>query len=160
MTEKKDLSKEKPICTNPSLTPDESSFEEAQIMVDYLKYDSEMVGLNNIQYETELKEKKEKLKSLVDRDTKLRQEQFLLEKQIELFSKEVLVLQENFKDCNWKINKDFCSILLRVEKAPTIFMNMIEIFLYTLDQQNTSFSYFKVQFFLIMKGNTTEFQYF
>jgi len=81
---------------------------------------------------------------LVDRDTKLRQEQFLLEKQIELFSKEVLVLQENFKDCNWKINKDFCSNLLRVEKAPTIFMNMIEIFLYTLDQQNTSFSYFKV----------------
>jgi hypothetical protein len=48
MTEKKDLSKEKPSCTNPSLTPDESSFEEAQIMVDYLKYDSEMVGLNNI----------------------------------------------------------------------------------------------------------------
>lgn len=46
MTENKDFSKEIHIRTNPSITPDESSFEEAQIMVDYLKYDSEMVHMN------------------------------------------------------------------------------------------------------------------
>lgn len=84
------------------------------------------------------------MKYLVEKDSKLRQEQFLLEKQIELFKKEILILQENFKDCNWKINKEFCGNLLKIEKAPSIFINMIEIFLYILDQQNTSFSYFKV----------------
>ena len=52
------------------------------------------------------------MKFLVEKDTKLRQEQFILEKQIELFSQEITVLKENYKDCNWKINKDFSDIFI------------------------------------------------
>ena len=84
------------------------------------------------------------MKFLVEKDTKLRQEQFILEKQIELFSQEITVLKENYKDCNWKINKDFCQSIIKIEKAPALFLNMVEIFLYTLDQKNTSFSHLKV----------------
>ena len=85
------------------------------------------------------------MKSLCEKETNLRQDQFFLEKQIELLSQEITVLQENFKDCNWKINKEFCVNIMKIEKAPSVFLNMIEIFLYTLDQQNTSFAHLKVR---------------
>ena len=65
------------------------------------------------------------MKFLVEKDTKLRQEQFILEKQIELFSQEITVLKENYKDCNWKINKDFCQSIIKIEKAPALFLNMV-----------------------------------
>ncbi len=81
---------------------------------------------------------------LVDSYKKYKQDCFFSEKEQELFTGEVNVLKEKIKDYNWKMNKDLCNKILALEKPPSLIINICEIFLYTLNQSNNSWSSFKV----------------
>ena len=81
---------------------DSSLIDEANMVMDNLKYDIANLELS-------ICEKKEKLKSISGSYIKLKQDCFFNEKEQELFNQEIRVLTEKFKDCNWKINKDYCN---------------------------------------------------
>jgi hypothetical protein len=84
------------------------------------------------------------MKELVDDYNKKKLENFYIEKEQELFTQEINKLRETYKDVNWNLNKDWCTKILAFDKPPAVISNLLETFMHTLDQKDTSWNNFKV----------------
>jgi hypothetical protein len=116
----------------------ETSYDETNVVYDNLKYDC-------LTLEKSLEEKIKESKELNCSNNKLKSNIFLLEKEQEIFQQELNILDEKFKDCNWKINKDLCGKFLSCEKynKPNNSINLIsETFLFIFRFKDTSWNSF------------------
>jgi hypothetical protein len=116
----------------------ETSYDEKIVIYDNLKY--ECMTIENI-----LEEKIKQSKELNISNIKMKSDIFLLEKEQEILQYELNIIEENIKDCNWRINKDLCNKFLSSEKydKPNNYIIFIsETFLFTFRIKDTSWNSF------------------